>query len=140
MKNKSNYTVFLPVLFLSFLTITSCSDTLNWPQFRGPDSNMLPSGKNLPEEWGTDKNIKWMTELDGTGYSSPIIWGNKIFITSAFPVKVNPVPERGPMQGPPPQGKGERQKKEIREKRKKKKEENEKNRKTEKEIKDKTQR
>ena len=65
---------------------------------------MLPAAKNLPEEWSTDKNIKWTYNLDGTGWSSPIIWGNKVFIASTFPEKVNPVPERGPMPGQPPQG------------------------------------
>ena len=65
---------------------------------------MLHAGRNLPEEWGNDKNIKWIYELDGTGWSSPIVWGNRIFIASTFPEKVNPVPERGPMSGPPPEG------------------------------------
>jgi outer membrane protein assembly factor BamB len=65
---------------------------------------MLPSGKNLPEEWGNDKNVKWTYELDGTGWSSPIVWGNRVFIASTFPEKVNPVPERGPMPGPAPEG------------------------------------
>ena len=65
---------------------------------------MLPAGKNLPEEWGNDINVKWTAELNGPGWSSPVIWGKKVFITSAFGEKVNPVPERGPMQGPPPGG------------------------------------
>ncbi len=65
---------------------------------------MLPAAKNLPEEWSIDKNLKWTYDLDGTGWSSPIVWGNKVFIASTYPEKVNPVPERGPMQGPPPEG------------------------------------
>ena len=63
---------------------------------------MLSSSKSLPEEWDTIKNVAWTYKLDGAGWSSPIVWGNKIFITSAFPEKVAPVPERPPMQGPPP--------------------------------------
>ena len=104
MGNKSDITFFLSIIIGILLLTVSCSKTTNWPQFRGPESNMLPAGKNLPEEWGVDKNIKWVAELDGAGYSSPVVWGKKIFITSAFPEKVNPAPERGPGQGPPPPG------------------------------------
>jgi outer membrane protein assembly factor BamB len=65
---------------------------------------MLTIAKNLPEEWRTNKNIAWTYKLDGIGWSSPIIWSNKVFITSTFPEKVAPVHERGPMPGPGPEG------------------------------------
>jgi len=85
--------------------LTSCSKKSNWPQFRGPDGNMLLASASLPEKWSNDTNILWSVALDGAGYSSPVIWGDKIYITSAFPEKVNPAPERPPMPaGPPPQG------------------------------------
>ncbi|MCX6334785.1 MAG: PQQ-binding-like beta-propeller repeat protein [Bacteroidia bacterium] len=79
--------------------LTSCSQKQNWPQFRGPHGNMLSSSKSLPEVWDTVKNVAWTYKNDGTGWSSPIVWGNKVFITSTFPEKVAPVPEHGPMQG-----------------------------------------
>jgi hypothetical protein len=65
---------------------------------------MTLASANLPEKWDSISGILWTADLDGAGYSSPVVWGNKVFITSAFPEKVNPAPERGPMQGPPPQG------------------------------------
>ena len=65
---------------------------------------MTVTSSSLPEKWGNDTNILWTAALDGPGYSSPVVWKNKVFITYTFPEKVNPVPERGPMQGPPPQG------------------------------------
>jgi len=86
------------------LMLISCSEKQNWPQFRGPESNMLFSSKNLPEEWGDNINVLWTNDLEGTGYSSPVIWGKNVIISLAVPVRVNPVPERGPNQGPPPQG------------------------------------
>ncbi len=61
--------------------------TSNWPQFRGPETNMVVNGKNLPEEWAMDKNIRWSADLTGIGWSSPIVWGDKVFITSAFAEK-----------------------------------------------------
>ena len=105
MKNLTDIRFKLLLLMFPVLFISCCSrKSHNWPQFRGPESNMLPVSRNLPEEWGNDKNVKWIYDLDGTGLSSPVIWGDKIYIASAFPEKVNPAPERGPVQGPPPQG------------------------------------
>jgi outer membrane protein assembly factor BamB len=104
MKHKSGYRLINLFVLVFIMILSSCTNSHNWPQFRGPESNMLPAGKNLPEEWGNDKNVKWTYELDGTGWSSPIVWGNRVFIASTFPEKVNPVPERGPMPGPTPEG------------------------------------
>ena len=55
----------------------------NWPQFRGAGGNGLAGDNKLPLEWGADKNIRWKTEVPGVGWSAPIIWGNKLFVTTA---------------------------------------------------------
>src|SRR5262245_63878774 len=54
----------------------------NWPQWRGPQSRGVSEEKNLPVEWGVDKNILWKTALPGRGHSSPIVWNNRIFLRS----------------------------------------------------------
>jgi outer membrane protein assembly factor BamB len=56
----------------------------NWPQWRGSDgTGVAPKGAaNLPAEWSGSKNIKWKTPLSGRGHSSPIVWGNRIFLTA----------------------------------------------------------
>jgi outer membrane protein assembly factor BamB len=56
----------------------------NWPQWRGPDGLGVSAEKNLPSEWGPTKNIKWKTAIRGRGHSSPIIWGDRIFLTSSI--------------------------------------------------------
>jgi outer membrane protein assembly factor BamB len=56
----------------------------NWPQWRGPDGLGVAAGTNYPEEWGPDKNIAWKTPVEGSGHSSPAIWGNQLFITTAI--------------------------------------------------------
>jgi len=89
-------------LLLVMLILASCSKTHNWTQFRGSESNMLTELTGLPEEWDTVKNVAWTYKIEGTGWGSPVIWGNKIFFTSCFPEKVAPAPERNPMQAPPP--------------------------------------
>lgn len=88
------------VVWCSIL-IYSCSPTSsNWPQFRGPENNMVAHGNNLPTVWKDSLNIKWSYDLTGTGWSSPIVFGDKIFITSAFLEKAAPVAEQ-PVQQPP---------------------------------------
>ena len=56
----------------------------NWPQWRGPDGRGVSEEKNLPAEWTGTKNVKWKTPISGRGHSSPIIWGKKIFLTTAL--------------------------------------------------------
>ena len=86
-------------MLLSNLLITSCST--NWPQFRGPENNMVATDSNLPDQWGDSLNIKWTYNLVGTGWSSPIVWGDKVFISSAFAEKKS-APIVSNMPPPPP--------------------------------------
>jgi len=102
MKRRTTSGILMLSAISFLLIISSCSQKQNWPQFRGPDANMISSVSALPEEWDTVKNIAWTYKLDGAGWSSPVVWGNKVFITSSFPEKVAPAPERNQLQGPPP--------------------------------------
>lgn len=64
---------------------------------------MVAKGKNLPTEWGNDKNVKWTYDLTGIGWSSPIVWENKVFISSAFLEKKAPrLVQETPPPPPPP--------------------------------------
>src|SRR5881394_2213036 len=54
----------------------------NWAQWRGPEGNGVSPETNLPVEWSGNKNIKWKTPIPGRGHSSPIVWGNRIFLTT----------------------------------------------------------
>jgi outer membrane protein assembly factor BamB len=62
----------------------------NWPQWRGPGSQGISTEKSLPTEWGPTKNIAWKLELAGSGHSSPIVWGDRIFLTSQIEGEVIP--------------------------------------------------
>src|SRR6185295_20158100 len=57
----------------------------NWPQFRGPEGNGLSDAKGLPLTWSEEKNVKWKTPIHGKAWSSPVIWGNQIWLTTATP-------------------------------------------------------
>jgi outer membrane protein assembly factor BamB len=59
---------------------------INWPSFRGPQASGIAEGQKLPESWngGTGKNIKWKIRIPGLAHSSPIVWGDWLYVTSAI--------------------------------------------------------
>ena len=61
-------------------------DPLNqWPQWRGPLSTGVAPHGNPPVIWSEGRNVRWKTAIPGIGHSTPIIWGDRIFITAAVP-------------------------------------------------------
>src|SRR5438105_4115335 len=73
----------LMVFFGALLLITAAAQAGDWPQFRGPGGSGLVADAKLPTEWSAEKNIAWKAKLDGYGWSSPIVWGDKVFVTTA---------------------------------------------------------
>ena len=56
----------------------------NWPSWRGDVAGSgIVRGEKIPLEWGTKKNVRWRVPLPDRGNSSPIVWGDKVFITQA---------------------------------------------------------
>ncbi len=55
----------------------------NWPQFRGPTGQGISTETNLPLTWSATENVVWKTPLPGTAWSSPIVWGDHVFVTTA---------------------------------------------------------
>ena len=55
-----------------------------WPQWRGPLATGVAPYGDPPVAWGEDKNVRWKIEIPGKGHSSPIVWGDKIFVTTAI--------------------------------------------------------
>jgi outer membrane protein assembly factor BamB len=66
-----------------------------WPQFRGPGSTGVAENAALPDSWSTTQNVTWKTTIPGQGWSSPIAWGDRIFLTSVIPSGETEVPRRG---------------------------------------------
>ncbi len=82
--------IVLAVLLLSLLfggvlvAGSSIADTAHWPQWRGPLYNgMAITG--APVEFNDSKNVKWKIAIQGRGFSTPVIWGDKMFLTNAIP-------------------------------------------------------
>ncbi len=66
-----------------------------WPQFRGPDSNPEASNPGLPERWSTTENVEWSTAVPGRGWSSPIVVGDQVFVTTAVTEGASKSPQTG---------------------------------------------
>ncbi len=56
----------------------------NWPGWRGPEGNGHSAEKKLPIKWGPAENIRWKVPLPEPGNSSPIVWGDRVFLTQAL--------------------------------------------------------
>src|SRR5688572_15560080 len=58
----------------------------SWPSFRGPRALGIAEGQSLPDKWNiqTGENILWRTPIPGLAHSSPIVWGDKVFVTTAI--------------------------------------------------------
>lgn len=75
----------LAAILLAF--VASPAQAENWPEFRGPTGQGISTEKDVPVEWGPEKNIAWKVEIPGGGWSSPIYWEGRAYLTTAVPVE-----------------------------------------------------
>jgi outer membrane protein assembly factor BamB len=69
---------------LSALVSTVLADAQHWPQFRGPDAGVAADDSALPDTWSETENVAWKIDVPGRGWSSPVVWGDHVFITTAI--------------------------------------------------------
>ena len=69
---------------LTAAALGSTVSAKNWPQFRGPQGQGVSDEAALPSAWGPAANVAWKTPIAGLGHSSPIVWGNTVFLTTAI--------------------------------------------------------
>ncbi|MBL8187486.1 MAG: PQQ-binding-like beta-propeller repeat protein, partial [Acidobacteria bacterium] len=75
---------FVGSLFVAEPTISSAPDPAHWPQWRGPFFNGM-ARTSAPTDFSATKNVKWKVAIEGRGFSTPVIWGDKMFLTTAIP-------------------------------------------------------
>ena len=75
-----------------------------WPQWRGPHFKGVSTTANPPVTWSETKNIVWKVPLPGRGNSTPVIWGDRLFVTSAVPAGVSGTAQHAPRGGLPQRG------------------------------------
>src|SRR6186997_70688 len=77
---------FVVVFVFSCLRVPGLAE--NWPQWRGPSLNGLSAERTLPVRWSTSENVAWKLPLPAWSGSTPIVWGNRIFLNVAEDLKV----------------------------------------------------
>ena len=75
-----------PIAALVLVAVTAAMAAAEWPCFRGPDARgVAADDPRLPSRWTATKNVRWSATLEGRGWSSPIVSGDRVIVTSAIP-------------------------------------------------------
>jgi outer membrane protein assembly factor BamB len=74
---------------IALFALAVAASAQNWPSFRGPSASGVSDGQNLPVRWDAQRrvNVLWKTELHGLAHSSPVVWGDRVFLTTAVSSK-----------------------------------------------------
>jgi outer membrane protein assembly factor BamB len=75
----------LTVVVATCMAVSSNLAAENWPRFRGPNGGAVADKVALPLHWDANQNIRWKAAIPGEGFSSPIVWQDKVFLTAASP-------------------------------------------------------
>jgi outer membrane protein assembly factor BamB len=75
---------------VSASTAAAVDPAYNWPQWRGPEGQGISTDARVPLEWSATENVLWKTAIPGRGHSQPIVWGNRLFLTTAIEGEVVP--------------------------------------------------
>ncbi len=88
--------VLLLALAAPVLVAAGNESSENWPAFRGADSmSAAADDARLPTTWSTTENVVWKAEVPGLGWSSPVVWGNRIFVTTVISSGEEEEPKKG---------------------------------------------
>ena len=104
MKNKiiNKSTGSLLAVCLALIPASAAQETAiaqYWGQWRGPEATGISRTATPPIEWSETENIRWKIEIPGRGMGSPVVWGDRIFLTTAIPVGVDPDTAHQPRGG-----------------------------------------
>lgn len=85
----------LVMLVVGTATRSANAESPHWPQFRGPDSNGIALNEDLPQRWSAEENVRWKTDIPGRGWSSPVVWGSQVFLTTVVNQGESEEPRKG---------------------------------------------
>ena len=77
---------------------TYAAEPQSWPAWRGADGSGIAKDAAPPTTWSETENVRWKVRLPGKGHSTPIVWGNRVFVTAAIPIgePFSPLPDTAP--------------------------------------------
>src|SRR5262245_4198665 len=87
--------VLAVALSFGILMATAMAASDRWPQFRGVDAGAIADDPALPDTWSATQNVAWSLDVPGLGWSSPVVWGDRIFVTSVISSGTAAQPQRG---------------------------------------------
>ncbi len=84
------------IVLIAAMLFSSAYAQDNWPRFRGPQAaGVTKDDPRLPERWGRDENVIWQVEVPGWGWSCPVVWGSKVFVTTVVGEEEYEKPRKG---------------------------------------------
>jgi outer membrane protein assembly factor BamB len=83
MRNRMKSMKHISYIAWSILLTTAPANAENWPRFRGPTGQGRPAETGVPLQWSAAENVAWKTPLPGESWSSPIVWDDHVFVTTA---------------------------------------------------------
>jgi outer membrane protein assembly factor BamB len=99
MRRRTHPLLVAAVLVIAFTSTFLSAGTADWPMWRGPLGTGVAPDADPPLEWSETKNVKWKIEIPGRGSSSPVIWGDRIFLLTAIPAGLAPDEQHKPRGG-----------------------------------------
>src|SRR5262245_14649689 len=88
-------TVLRTATLLALLQLIPLAAADEWPRFRGLQAGVAVDDPALPDRWSQTENVVWKAEIPGLGWSSPVVWGDHVFITAAVSTGSEVAPIRG---------------------------------------------
>jgi len=96
--------VFALALWVASIDAQESTATRYWAQWRGPHFTGVSTTADPPLEWSETKNVRWKVEIPGRGSSSPVVWGDRVFVTTAIPMGVTGTAQHAARGGVNPRG------------------------------------
>ena len=93
--NRRVYSLLNTAALLLLTSLTAHAQDIGWPQFRGPESNPVGTHARLAERWSKTENVEWSQEIPGRGWSSPIVTGSKVYLTTVTTEGKSKPPQSG---------------------------------------------
>src|SRR5215218_6164941 len=93
--NRKVFSLLNAVNLVLLLSLAAHAQDMAWPQFRGPESNPIGTHARLAERWSKTENVEWFQEIPGRGWSSPIVTGGKVYITTVTTEGKSKPPQTG---------------------------------------------
>ena len=93
--HRTAFSLFVTLFVTASLAVANPKPEETWPGFRGHGMSGVAPGTDVPEKWSATENVRWKVSVPGQGWSSPIVWGDTVFLTSGISGKPFKQPTAG---------------------------------------------